>query len=257
MSDEAVLFIHSTGTGPYLWSSVPDDEIGGRRKVLPANLGYPPGELVPRGHTVTVGDDAAHVLRSVDGIGRVHIVAHSYGALVGLHVIAALGERAASAFLYEPVTFGGLVGTKGSDPEAVAQAHEFASHPWFLHDAERGGGEEWLEMFIDYWNRPGAWSNMPEQVRAFTRPVGWKMFQEVRACFDDPTPLDAWRLPPVTTVAFGARTTVASRAMSRALARGRSEATLVELAGLNHMAPLTNGAKVLPEIARHFERVGR
>jgi pimeloyl-ACP methyl ester carboxylesterase len=256
MDSELVLFIHSTGTGPFLWAGVPDAAIGSRPKLLPSNIGYPPGPFIERGRTVTAIDDAAHVLRTVPaGDGRIHVVAHSYGALVALHALASLGDRVASLFLFEPVVFGGLVRATDAEPAAVEQGRSFAEHPWFLTDEEKGGRAEWLEMFVDYWNRPGSWSKMPEPMRELSLGLGWKMFQEVRACFFDETPIESWSVPTATTIAFGDRTTVASRAMSQTFARSRSNVRLVEVAGVGHMAPLTHAGKVQEEIARHFARL--
>ena len=64
-----------------------------------------------------------------------------------------------------------------------AQARSFRYHPWFLTDLERGGSDDWLEMFVDYWNRPGSWRACPRRRKEETRALGWKMFQEVRSCF--------------------------------------------------------------------------
>ncbi|MBX3198881.1 MAG: alpha/beta hydrolase [Labilithrix sp.] len=251
---EVVLFVHSTGTGPFLWAGVPDAAIGGRAKVLPANLGYPPNPLIERGHEVTPADDAAEVLRAVPDGARVHVVGHSYGGLVALQALRTLEGRVASIFLFEPVLFGALAAASDADPEATAEARGFDSHPWFLHDPEKGGRAEWLEAFIDYWNRPGAWSRMPEQMRELSLMLGWKMFLEVRAIFRDATPFDAWALPGPTTIAVGERTTAASRAMSRRLARGRANVTLVDVPGVGHMAPLTHANQVHAELARHMAR---
>ncbi|MBX3208688.1 MAG: alpha/beta hydrolase [Labilithrix sp.] len=251
---EAVLFLHSTGTGPFLWAGVPDAAIGARSRLLPANLGYPPNPLVERGRVVTPADDAVEVLRSVPAGVRVHVVAHSYGALVALHAIRTAPERFASVFFFEPVVFGALASAEDAGPEASEEARSFAAHPWFLHDGEKGGRAEWLEAFIDYWNRPGSWSKMPEPMRELSLMLGWKMFQEVRACFLDETPFDAWTLPGPTTIAVGERTTSASQAMSRRLARGRANVTLVGVPGVGHMAPLTHATKVHEELARHMAR---
>lgn len=254
--NEIVLFIHSTGTGPFLWASVPDDAVSGRTKILAANLGYPPGDLVPRGQRLTAADDAVEVLRQVPDDGsRVHVVAHSYGALVALHAIPALAERVASVFFYEPVAFRVLDDEAELEPDAERESKMFLENPWFLHDEERAGGAEWQETFIDYWNRPGSWSKMPEHLREFSLALGWKMFQEVRACFFTEPPPGGWQLPAPTTIARGDRTTGISRAMSTKFARGRENVTLVELAGLGHMAPLTKSGPVHEELARHLRRV--
>ncbi len=257
VQEEAVFFIHSTGTGPFLWAGVPDGAIGHRRKIFPANLGYPPNEPVERGRVVTAKDDAAEVAKAIPADGsRIHLVAHSYGALVALNTLPALAGRLASVFFFEPVLFGALRTSldSGTDPEAVEQARAFEAHPWFLHDMEMGGREEWLEMFIDYWNRPGSWSKMPEPMRTLSLALGWKMFQEVRAVFYDETPFERWEVAAPMTVALGERTTVGSRAMSRAFVRGRPNARLVEVPGVGHMAPLTHATKVHEELARHMAR---
>jgi pimeloyl-ACP methyl ester carboxylesterase len=81
------------------------------------------------------------------------------------------------------------------------------------------------------------------------------MFQEVRACFFDRPPAGGGLLPAPTTIAFGERTTPASRAMSKALAHGRPNVSLVEMSGLSHMAPLTRAVQVHEELARHMSRV--
>jgi pimeloyl-ACP methyl ester carboxylesterase len=221
--------------------------------LFPANLGYPPNPEVPRGTTVTVEDETKHLLGKIPSDAeRIHVVAHSYGGLVGLHVIEALGPRAASAFLFEPVIFGALRHDRQSDPAAVAEAVMFAEDPSFVFDEELGGTEPWLEKFVDYWNRPGSWKKIPAPMRALNLAAGWKMFQEVRACFDADRPFDEWKLTLPATVVRGERSTPAARAMALALARSRPNVALVEMPGVPHMAPLTQPAKVHEEIARHF-----
>jgi pimeloyl-ACP methyl ester carboxylesterase len=261
---EAVLFIHSTGTGPGLWSSVPETAVSGRRMLLPANVGYPPNPLLGRDRRVSVADDVAKVVEAVPpDADRVHVVAHSYGALVALHAMAALGGRLASLFLFEPVLFGALArstapdGGSSDEAEAAAQARSFMAHPWFLHDEEKGGRIEWLEMFVDYWNRPGSWSKMPDAAREHSLSLGWKMFQEVRACFFDERSFDDWHMTVPTTIISGDRSPVASRIMARALSRGRDNVTFVEVSGVSHMAPLTHPTAVHAELARHMMRLAR
>lgn len=257
MTTEAVLFIHSTGVGPFLWSSTPESAVGGRKMLFPANLGYAPNPEIPRGTTVTVEDETKHLLAKIPSDAeRVHVVAHSYGGLVGLHVIEALGSRAASAFLFEPVIFGALRHDRRSDPAGVAEAVMFSEDPRFVFDETLGGTEPWLEKFVDYWNRPGSWKKIPAPMRELNLAAGWKMFQEVRACFYADRPFDDWNLTIPATVVRGERSTPAARAMALALARSRPNVTLVEMPGVPHMAPLTQPAKVHEEMARHFARFG-
>ena len=252
---QVVLFVHSTGTGPALWSRVPAHVVGSRNVRFPANIGYAPGDVVPRGVTVSPADDAARVLTSATNFPAVHLVAHSYGALVALHAAQQLGHRLASLFFFEPVVFGQLLHDPEVDDEARAQARSFRYHPWFLTDLERGGSDDWLEMFVDYWNRPGSWARMPTAQKEETRALGWKMFQEVRSCFlDDLSPAQL-RLSVPTTIVRGEKTTVAAIAMAKLVARAIPSARFIELAGASHMAPLAQPDKVHPLLAQHFARL--
>ncbi|MGE0326078.1 MAG: alpha/beta fold hydrolase [Polyangiaceae bacterium] len=255
--DSTILCIHSTGTTSSLWAPVLEAARLKERGLLAGNLGYPPAPLVERGTPVSALDDARHVVSQLpDGTSRVHLLAHSYGGLVALHVMDLLGPRVASAFIYEPVVFRFMVNAKGADPAAVEQGSAFtADGSWFLEDTQRGGSDEWLEQFIDYWNRPGSWQRMPEPLRTATRAVGWKMFQEVRACFYDERQLRGLTHDAPTTIAVGSSTTVASQAMSRTLAAAASNATLVELPQLSHMAPLTQPGALAPALVEHLRRV--
>ncbi len=249
------LFLHSTGTGPFMWDTVPDDVVAEGARVMPANLGYPPFEVLERGVKVTLADDAAHVERQLPE-GDFHVVAHSYGGLLALELAERLGARVRSMFLVEPVLFGALAKDETADATAVAQAKEFLAHPWFLHDDAQGGTEPWLEHFIDFWNRPGSWARLPELMRHHNLQVGWKMFQEVRAVFFDARTFEARVLPPVpVTLVRGERSPVGSREMVTSLARRAPNAQVVELAGTGHMAPLTHAAKVHEALRAHLARV--
>lgn len=254
--NEAVLFLHSTGTTPAMWAAVPDEVLGGRKKLTPANLGYPPHPPLARGASITLEQEVDHVLGSVPAsVERLHVVAHSYGATVALAAVPRVRDALASLFLIEPVLFGSLLADPSTDPVIAAELRAFADEGFF--DDAKGGGEEWLERFIDYWNRPGSWSRLPEAVKQFTRSMGWKMFQEVRLCFETETPFEAYAVDVPTTLALGERTTTHSRAVTHALARHLPNVTLVELAGTGHMAPLTHPKLVCGEIERHFSRLPR
>ena len=172
--------------------------------------------------------------------------------LVALHALGLLGGRLASVFFYEPVISGGSI---DYESPTLANAPEFVDRAWVMTDEERGGREEWLEIFIDYWNRPGSWARTLPALREACLAAGWKMFQEVRAVFLERTPFDAWQLPVPTTVAVGSLTTPAARAMSDGLARGRANVTLVEVPGAAHMAPVLAPRRVHDQIAHHFARL--
>jgi pimeloyl-ACP methyl ester carboxylesterase len=251
------LFLHSTGTGPFLWDGVPAEVTAGTTRLAPTNLGYPPHPPVTRGTRVTAQDDAENALSAIGPeVRAVDVYAHSYGGLVAIRLLPMLGARVRSLFLAEPVVFGALAHDADADADAAREARTFLAHPWFLDDDARAGSDEWLETFIDYWNRPGSWSRLPPDMQAYSRAASWKMVQEVRSCFHDVGSFDEVRLPDVpTTLVMGERSTPASRAMTKTQAARHPKATLVELPRAGHMAPLTHSALLHEAMLAHRARL--
>lgn len=250
------VFLHSTGTGPFMWDSVGESVLTGTKKLTPSNLGYSPNPPLERGTKVSAADDARSALDAIDRAapeGPIHLFAHSYGGYVALLLAPMLGERLRSMFLAEPVLFGALAAATDLDDRAAsAESRTFLDNRWFLDDEERGGLAEWQEHFIDYWNRPGSWQRMPEPMRAHSLSVGWKMFQEVRSCFYEADSFDAHSLPDVpVTVVRSERSPAASRAMAAEVAKRGRRARVVEISGTGHMVPLTHPDKLVDAMVDH------
>lgn len=244
--------IHSTATTPLMWKPVV--KTLGLTAQMPANLGYPPNAPLPQGALFSMEDDLSNLTAQLPSDGPIDLIAHSYGGLLALHLTRRLGGRVRSLFLYEPVLFGSLV-RSSHVPEVAQSARLFLDHEWFLSDS-RGGSEEWLEQFVDYWNRPGSWARAPEPVKVFSRSVGWKAFCEVRAVFFESLDFEEYRFDGVDiTLARGGRSPRESRAMVDELQRVNPHAWLTELPEAGHMAPISDPAAVAQLYAAHRERV--
>lgn len=253
MSD-ILLMIHSTGTNPAMWKTLVKDLSLPWRAITPTNLGYPPKPLLQKGTGFHWSDDLREVLAAIpaDADG-VHLVGHSYGGQIALNAALHLGDRVRSLWLYEPVLFGALRQIRGQvDAPLQAELAALFEPEWFLHDEDKGGGPEWQQMFIDYWNRPGAWAAMPPSLQQMTLAVGWKMFQEVRATCLDPEPFEHYRLTAPMTLLYGSHSPEAPKEMARQLQRVNPLAGLEVLEGLGHMAPLTQPQRLLASFQRHF-----
>jgi pimeloyl-ACP methyl ester carboxylesterase len=108
--------------------------------------------------------DAQLALAVLDRLdGAVRLVGHSYGGAVALNVALQRAGRIASVSLYEPSSFHVLkqLGPAGSPAlnEITALANVAAS------GVLAGDYVEAAEVFIDYWNGPGAWLAMKTEVR--------------------------------------------------------------------------------------------
>lgn len=256
MTDIA-LFIHSTGTGPFMWKPLLQSLPPGVQAVLPVNRGYSPADLLPRGTSIGLADEVAHLKAQIPaGTTGVHLVAHSYGGLVALTLALDAEVPVKSAWLYEPVLFGALKAVEDTLPDDAAEhVRRLYGDTDFLLNDDTGGLAPWLAQFVDYWNHPGMWDSMSEKSRAMAQVVGWKMFQEVRMVSTEARPFGHYRLGLPMTLVHGERTQPPARDMVRRLAAVNPHAQVDVLADLGHMSVLTRPEAVLPSLAAHWRRV--
>lgn len=249
LRDATVVLVHSSGLGPGMWrayaaSVAPDFEL-----VTPALLGYPPAPALPP-ETEAGTADVARVCELILSLpGRTHLVGHSYGGFVAASAALALPEKIASVALLEPVMFGAL--RLSADPEAAAELRWFDEHPWFL-DERRGGTPEWLELFVDYWNGPGAWRALSPAQQAPFLAAGAKVFREVCSVSHDARPFADYRLAAPLLLMRGGGSTVAARRIVDHLHAANPEARLVEVAAAGHLFPVTHRRAVVPELLAHW-----
>ena len=221
-----------------------------------ASLGYPPSRAIAHGETVRVSDHVAHLCAALP-MEPFHLVAHSFGGFLALKLLlstdaaaVAVTSRVLSLWVWEPVLFGALARTAGGEGDPLV------GRSWLVEDEARGGNDEWLGHFVDYWSGEGAFAKIPESMRAPMRTLGWTMFQEVRATARDESPFEAYRVPCPLTLAYGSRSPAASRAMIAALATANPHAVVDSREGLAHMAPAGRPREVVPSIEAHLRRAG-
>lgn len=254
---EIALFIHSTGTGPFMWKQAMAQLPEGITGVAPLNRGYAPDDLLVRGTPFHVDDEVRHLKAQVPaGTEAVHLVGHSYGGLVALSLALQSELPVRSVWLYEPVLFAPLreeVHTLPADAQADV-AGLFDPGNSMLDDAT-GGNEVWLERFVDYWNHPGMWASMSEKSRFMATMVGWKMFKEVCAVSTQAKAFEHYALPVPVTLARGEHTTGPAREMVRRLSEVNPHAEVEVLQGLGHMAVVSAPQDVALALQRHWQRV--
>lgn len=257
-----VVLLHSTGTGPAMWDRITKELTAhGHTPLALPNVGYAPAPPLPHGAVCTVEDQLAHLVPRLPA-GPFHLVAHSLGAFLALKLLLATQERpelsdvrarVRSLWMWEPVLFGALSAAVPED-DPYRKADPLAASSWLVTDEARAGTDPWLAPFVGYWNGPGAFDKLPETAKAPMRALGWTMFQEVRATALDTTPFAAYRLDMPTTLAYGARSPAAARAMVEHLREGRETLVVEAHEGLSHMAPLTRPKDVAASIVAHLAR---
>ncbi len=201
--------------------------------------------------TYSLAQEAKPLVASLRGrTAPVHLVGHSYGGAVALHIARHQPERVASLCLYEPTSFS-LLGNSGpgdrklfDEIDALALAIEGAVDEGFRSFA--------AQVFTDFWGGLGAWQTLRRDRR--TALTDW-----VPKC-----PLDFGALLyeasgaglpadlPVTLM-VGGQSHAQTRRIGELLAIEMPQTRLVEIEGAGHLGPFVFRDKVADIIATHLD----
>jgi pimeloyl-ACP methyl ester carboxylesterase len=248
---ETVLLVHSSGMSSRQWRSFADDLAAGANVMAPDLLGSGKNPRWPPDAPFDFHMDVDELARRLEPLGRpAHLVGHSYGGLVALTIARKYPALVRSLALYDPVAFGVLYDPP--DAEGLGDLLRTAANPVFSDDA-RGGGEEWFEAFVDYWNGVGTYRTLPGPTRAAFLEVGRKVYLEVRSLMADRTPMrDYAHLAIPVLLLSGERSPVAVHRVAARLAEALPNARRATIAGAGHMGPITHVADVNAAILAHL-----
>ena len=248
-----LVMLHSGGMSGRQWRKLAEALSDRYRVVLPDFLGSGANPAWSAQDAFHFNQDVAEIETLLQSLHRpYHLVGHSYGGLVALTVARQQPENIASLALYDPVAFGVLFDQ--DDSEGLEDLRQVAANPVFADD-ERGGGEEWMHNFIDYWNGPGSWQAMPEANRRAFLQVGRKVYGEVKSLSQDRTPLQAHAcLTMPALLVYGEKTPPAARRVQQLLSTVMPKADLRMLPGAGHMGPLTHGPAFQTLVESHLAK---
>jgi pimeloyl-ACP methyl ester carboxylesterase len=250
---EAVVLVHCSGSSGAQWRALAA-QIGARYRVETPNLiGY--GGAAPwsgRGG-FSLADEAA-ALRSL--IGRldqpVHLVGHSYGGAVALHIARTRPELLHSLTLVEPSAFHLLRNGDSTDAAALREITAVAADAraaLAVGDYSSGFGR-----FVDYWSGPGSWTDMSPEKRAAFAPQLAKVVLDFHALLSEPAELeDVCDIALPTLLVQGGCTTLPSRCVCARLRVALPEASFRVVQGAGHMSPVTHREQVNALIAAHLD----
>jgi pimeloyl-ACP methyl ester carboxylesterase len=260
MPPELVIALHCSGSGAGQWRSLakalgPDYEM-----VAPEHYGCVQTGPWTGSHVFTLADEAARTIALIDGTDRkVHLVGHSYGGGIALHIAARRQDRIASLALYEPSAFHLLKAketVKGA-AEATALA-ETALAEIEAITRETGNGivtgdyHGAAARFVDYWSGPGTWTAMPPSVREALVRWAPKAPLDFAALLGETTPLsDYAELRCPILILRGQRAPAPTRIIAETLGQ-LPTARLLVVDGAGHMGPVTDPAPVNAAIVRHL-----
>ena len=251
---EAVLLLHSSGMSSRQWGRLA--ELLGRthRVIAPDLLGSGANPPWPDEKLFDLSEDVDVLEALVEKLGEpVHLVGHSYGGLLALKLARRDPSRVRSLTAYDPVAFGVL--HAANDAEGLADLARAGQNPVFT-DFAHGGNDAWFEVFVDYWNGPGAWRGMTQAGRDSFLRVGRKVFFEVWSLMHDRTPASAYAGIEAPSLLLGGEVSPpAARRVVALLAKTLPHGRALTVPGAGHMGPLTHAAFVNEAIAAHIGNV--
>ena len=246
MTQQTVVLIHSGGFTSRQWRKLGERLAPDFRVLAPDLLGYG-AEPWPDGKPFHFRQDLDY-LESLIG-EPAHLVGHSYGGFLALQLALRRPELVRSIAAYEPVAFGILDEVEDAEALAGLRRVKVTWEP----DAS-GVDEEWLRMFVEWWNGAGAWDRLGDPTRAAFRSVGWKLFQEVMSLGADRTDRATYATIAVPTLLLGGELSpLTERRVVQRLAGALPNARLRLLDGVGHMGPISHAAIVNEAIAAHLD----
>jgi pimeloyl-ACP methyl ester carboxylesterase len=247
-----VIALHCSGAGAGQWKRL-GEALGPTYQVTaPEHYGCEQAGPWIGTHAFTLADEAARTIDIIDRSDRkVHLVGHSYGGGVALHLALARPDRIASLALYEPSAFHLL---KAMGDQAAAAFAEIVD---IMHRTGQGviAGDYAgaAAGFVDYWSGTGAWASLKPSVQAAL--VRWvvKAPLDFRALIEEPTPLTAYAgLRTPVLLMRGEHAPLPTRKIAETLSCMLPRTDLAVVDGAGHMGPLTHGAVVGELIAAHI-----
>lgn len=233
-----VVCLHASGSSSRQWNGLVE-RVGRHARVVPLDLyGHGDAPTWNQPHALTLRDEASRLMRVLTGSRRpFHLVGHSYGGAVALHMALALPDRVASLTLYEPVPFATLFAYDPKNPAAVevrilADGIDRSLRNGFIEAA--------AERFVTYWSGNDAWRRLsgPQRTTIASRmPAIDRHFKALAA---DATRLkDYERLRMPVLLMAGTRTKASTRRLTELLAHALPAPDVEMFDGLDHMGPVT------------------
>lgn len=247
---EPLVLLHSSGGSGAQWRALVE-RLSPRYRVLAPDLyGYGATAPWPGRGPLRLACEAQIVRAMLSRAGApAHLVGHSYGGAVALHVARESGAQLRSLTLIEPVAFHLL---RGRDPRALAEITAVAAR--VAAATACGDYEGGFASFVDYWSGVGAWRAIPASKHAAMAARLTKVTLDFHATLNEPARLQDFATTAVPTLLVqGARSRRPTRRICELLAGVLPACRLETVAGAGHMVPLTHRDPVNALIAEHLE----
>jgi pimeloyl-ACP methyl ester carboxylesterase len=253
-SGDPVILLHSSASSSTQWRSLAERLSERYRVIAPDLYSYGGTSHWPGRRPFHLECEAEIVVALLKRANQpAHLIGHSYGGAVALHVAGLRRDLLRSLTLIEPVAFHLL---KETDALALAEITAIADN--VLSAIVRGDYVAGLECFVDYWGGPEASARIPAETRVAMAARLPKIALEFHATLNEPRRLEDFRsLALSTQILYGSHSPRPARRICGLLERILPEVTLKTIAGAGHMAPMTHRNQVNAMIVAHLEANSR
>jgi len=247
---EPAVLLHSSGSSNAQWRALAERLSARFRVIAPDFYGYGGTGNWPGGGPFQLEREAEIVRAMLGRAGEpAHLVGHSYGGAVALHLARQRSDLLRSLTVIEPVAFHLL---RGQDSQALAEITGLAdtvARSIACGDYLGGCGR-----FADYWSGAGAWAGLPADKRQALAARLAKVALDFHATLNEPARIEDFQLMAVPTLlVLGTRSPLPARRICELLARALPEAQIATIEGAGHLSPLTHRDAVNALIAVHLD----
>jgi pimeloyl-ACP methyl ester carboxylesterase len=243
--NNAIVLLHGAANGSHSWRRVQRALTSlGLNVFAPDMLGY--GKAPAPSDTYSIQEEVTHLQRALDlqGVGTMHLVAHSLGSMIGLHLRRALGARVTRMTLIDPVVVS-VLREQGEEAGYAEMEEQYQRFMGSLPDQTKAA-----RRFVEHWSGKGVWESIGERARSVITSLVPKIRLEMIAARSDTTGVAFFaEAPPPTTILIGEKTLVAPRATARQIAPALQTKTLI-VPGAAHMILLTHAPAVVDAVQR-------
>lgn len=254
-SKSPMFFLHSSASNGGQWIMLAE-AFKNERDVFTPNLpGYGPVSGNIDNSLMGIAVLASPIIEQIEAQMRpVHLVGHSFGGAVALHIALHRPELIESLSIYEPASFHILKSGNSDQQRAFSDVDQLANA--LSHSIKSGSATVGMERFIDFWNGSGCWESFSNKKRA----IMVELAGTVLSNFDDGK-IERWSLEDLnelevpTLMMEGGLSPSVSRQVTAAIAGAISGVMVATFDQLGHMAPATSPEKLFPVIRDHISIV--